>query len=68
MWPPSLTAEPVLRCVRAGHGHAGSLRGWMEAEPGETLEQVDADCAACAFLSDTVVFVVKAETGHRRQH
>lgn len=30
MWPPSLTIESVLRCVRAGHRHAGTLRGWMD--------------------------------------
>lgn len=42
--------------------------GWMEAEPGETLLQADADSAACAFPSDAVGFVVKAETGHRQLH
>lgn len=65
MWPPSLTVESVLRCVRAGQRHSD---GWMEAELGETLVQVDADSSVCAFLRDTVVFVVKAKTGHRQQH
>lgn len=44
------------------------LDGWMEAETGETLVQVDAGSAACAFPSDTVVFVVKAGAGHRLPH
>lgn len=68
MRPSSLTVESVLRCVRAGQRHAGSPRGWMEAELGEMLMQVDAEPSACAFLRDAVVFVVKAKTGHRQPH
>lgn len=70
MWPPSLTVESVLWCLRAGQRHAGTPRV-LDGESSERCSdrprrtgRWNQGFLCNAFLSLSVVLL--AQTGHRR--